>query len=177
MTVYFGPVAGTGNPPPPPNPQSDGYGSNPRCLARDMSNALTSRYGRTSDIADLITGHDTILSFQDAMENHTPSGGLGVHRVGHFTIAGDPAGDFYTSPNDPAFWFHHAMIDRIWTTWQSLDYPSRRMAMEGGTRLSGSMRAQELGDLVDMGVLTAEQPKEIRELMSSVDGSLCYVYE
>jgi tyrosinase len=28
---------------------------------------------------------------------------MGVHAGGHFTIAGDPAGDFYTSPGDPAF--------------------------------------------------------------------------
>jgi tyrosinase len=22
------------------------------------------------------------------------------------------------SPNDPAFWFHHAQVDRVWAKWQ-----------------------------------------------------------
>lgn len=39
-----------------------------------------------------------------------------VHNLGHLWIGGDMA--TWTSPNDPAFWFHHAQIDRIWAEWQ-----------------------------------------------------------
>lgn len=47
-------------------------------------------------------------------------GSRGVHSGGHYTIGGDAGSDFYNSPADPAFYFHHRTIDRVWT-WQNLD--------------------------------------------------------
>ena len=38
------------------------------------------------------------------------------HNGGHRWIGGDMA--TMSSPNDPAFWFHHAQVDRIWSIWQ-----------------------------------------------------------
>jgi hypothetical protein len=35
----------------------------------------------------------------------------------HYTIGGDPGGDLFTSPGDPAFWAHHSQMDRMWTIW------------------------------------------------------------
>ncbi len=34
------------------------------------------------------------------------------------------------SPNDPAFWFHHAQIDRIWSLWQE-NNPNKAADVEG----------------------------------------------
>ena len=34
--------------------------------------------------------------------------------------------DFFSSPGDPLFWFHHGMVDRIWWIWQMQD-PENRM--------------------------------------------------
>ena len=34
------------------------------------------------------------------------------------------------SPNDPAFWFHHAQVDRIWSLWQE-NNPAKRADVEG----------------------------------------------
>jgi tyrosinase len=36
-----------------------------------------------------------------------------MHAAGHFSIGGD-GGDVFSSPNDPAFFLHHAMVDRVW---------------------------------------------------------------
>ena len=173
MVVTLGPMAAVVQPAPARNPQADGYGSNPRCIRRDITNTLSMAYGKTEDIVNSIVNYDTIVAFQNFMQ-----GGTGVHGVGHFTVAGDPGGDFYISPNEPSFWLHHAMIDRIWTIWQSQDYENRRMAMQGGTSMMGGGRAQSLDDPVDLGVV-ADKVYAIRDILSSVDGPgpFCYVYE
>jgi len=172
MTVYLGPLSAVASPAPPRNPQTNGYGANPRCIRRDITATLGQRYGKTSDIAKFITSFDKVGPFQDYMQ-----GGSGIHGVGHFTVSGDPGGDFYISPNEPTFWVHHAMIDRVWTIWQSQDYPNRMMQMTGGTGMySFGGKQQSLDDMVYQGVV-AEKSYKIRDLMSSVDGPFCYVYE
>lgn len=175
MTVYLGPMSPVASPPPRRNSQSNGYGSNPRCIRRDITNTLGMLYGKTSDIATYITSFDRVGPFQDYMQS-----GQGIHGVGHFTVSGDPGGDFYISPNEPSFWVHHAMIDRVWTIWQSLDYKNRMMQMEGGTGMffgvGSAGKQQSLDDPVDLGVIGVKT-LPIRDLLSSVDGPHCYVYE
>lgn len=172
MTVRLGPLSVAVDPAPKANPRADGYGDNPRCLRRDISNQLSSRYGRTQDIVNLIQNARAIGPFQDTMQ-----AGNGVHNTGHFTIAGDPGGDFYISPNDPAFWLHHSMIDRTWYIWQIQDFANRQQVIAGGTSMMGfGSRLQSLDDPVDLGVV-GEKVYKIRELVSTVDGPFCYVYE
>lgn len=171
MTVYLGPMSAVARPAPPRNPRTDGYGANPRCIRRDITNYLSTRYGKTTDIVSSITRFENVGPFQDFMQ-----GGSGVHGVGHFTVSGDPGGDFYISPNEPSFWLHHAMIDRVWTIWQSQDYPNRMMQMTGGTTMFGGGRQQSLDDPTYLGVV-ADKMYPIRDVMSSVDGPFCYVYE
>jgi len=185
MTVRLGPLSVAVDPAPARNPRADGYGDNPRCLRRDISNQLSSRYGRTQDIVALIQNSRNIGTFQDSMQNVSPSGGMGVHNAGHFTIAGDPGGDFYISPNDPAFWLHHGMIDRTWYIWQSQDFANRQQVIAGGTSMMGGFggfgggggnRMQSLEDPIDMGVV-GKQVYKIKDLVSTVEGPFCYVYE
>lgn len=177
MTVRLGPLSPAIDPAPPRNPRADGYGDNPRCLRRDISNQLSSRYGRTQDIVALIQNSRNIATFQDTMQAVTPNGGMGVHNAGHFTIAGDPGGDFYISPNDPAFWLHHSMIDRTWYIWQSQDFANRQQVIAGGTTMMGfGSRLQSLEDPVDLGVVGPKVYK-IKELVSTVEGPFCYIYE
>lgn len=171
MTVYLGPMSPVADPPPPKNPQANGYGNNPRCIRRDITNYLSSRYGTTAAIVASIKNFDNVLTFQNFMQ-----GGEGVHPVGHYTVSGDPGGDFYISPNEPSFWAHHSMIDRVWTIWQSLNYSSRVTQMEGGTSMFGGGKAQQLTDLVYQGVV-AKETYMIKDLLSTVDGPFCYRYE
>jgi tyrosinase len=42
----------------------------------------------------------------------------GIHNSGHVWVGGSMSG-ILTAPADPAFWMHHAEIDRIWAEWQA----------------------------------------------------------
>ena len=53
---------------------------------------------------------------------------FGPHDAGHNWIGGHMAQA--SSPNDPAFWFHHAQVDRIWAKWQQTN-PGEMAAIEG----------------------------------------------
>ena len=54
---------------------------------------------------------------------------IGQHGAGHSWIGGDMA-NTRISPNDIAFWLHHAAIDRLWSKWQSQN-PSERAYLSG----------------------------------------------
>ncbi|PQE10613.1 hypothetical protein CJF32_00009729 [Rutstroemia sp. NJR-2017a WRK4] len=166
------PVAPLADPAPPRNPRSDGFGDNPRCLRRDLGPYLTSNYATTSIIASLITTHNSIGPFQDAMQIGSPQG---VHGAAHFTIGSDPGGDFYTSPNDPAFWLLHGMIDRVWYIWQIQDLQNRMQVISGGTNMFGGGAQQKLTDVVNISNV-ATKTWMLKDLMSVVDGPFCYVY-
>ncbi|KAF1830579.1 Di-copper centre-containing protein [Decorospora gaudefroyi] len=173
MKVNLGPVAVMADPQPARNPRVDGFGYNPRCIMRDISGYLTSRDATTEKIATLITNSTAIGPFQDTMQSFN-----GVHGAGHFTVAGDPGSDFYTSPGDPYFWLHHAMIDRTWYIWQIQQFGSRQQVIAGGTSMMGGGRLQSLEDNVDLEVLNVDgKAYKIKELVSTVAGPFCYVYE
>ena len=42
----------------------------------------------------------------------------GVHNSGHVWVGGS-MGSIPNAPCDPAFWMHHAEIDRLWSVWQT----------------------------------------------------------
>ncbi|GAW22996.1 hypothetical protein ANO14919_125430 [Xylariales sp. No.14919] len=100
---------------------------------------------------------------------------VGVHAGGHFTIAGDPAGDFFVSPGDPAFYLHHAMIDRTWTIWQAQDLQNRLQVISGGRSMMGGGGTAALSDEVNL-YSVADKKWKVSELVSVTDGPFCYTY-
>jgi tyrosinase len=80
------------------------------------------------------------------------------------------------SPGDPVFYLHHAQIDRVWAIWQNLDPPNRQNTIFGtGTFQNIPPSANvTMDDYVSVGVLN--EPKKVRELLSTVAGPFCYVY-
>jgi len=60
-----------------------------------------------SDI-DLVMGRTNFADFQSALE--------GPHGWVHNAVGGTMATS--SSPADPIFWLHHAMVDKIWADWQ-----------------------------------------------------------
>lgn len=153
------------------NPRTDGLGYNPHILRRDIGPYLSTRYTTTPIIAALITSSKDIATFQNTLQ-----GGTGVHSGVHFTIGSDPGGDFYTSPGDPAFFLLHAMIDRIWYIWQSQDLSNRMQVLAGGTYMFGGTTLGTLTDIVNI-TYVAKQVPQLKDLMSTVEGPFCYVYE
>lgn len=85
--------------------------------------------------------------------------------------------DLFTSPNDPAFFFHHANVDRMWTIWQNRDLEKRQYALNGTVLNYDPPDAPllTLDTVVDWGVLAG--PKRFREVMSNLKGGFNYVYE
>ncbi|EAW12396.1 tyrosinase family protein [Aspergillus clavatus NRRL 1] len=154
-----------------------GLGYNPRCLRRDISKDAA-RWTTTNYVVDLITKENNILDFQNTMQGDFPNGFLGVHSGGHYTIGGDPGGDFFASPGDPAFFLHHSAIDRAFWTWQNQDPAKRTYVVEGPTVLPGltpDPPNSTLNDIVDMSSALAP-PKKIKELLDTTGGPFCYVY-
>lgn len=91
MTVNLGPITPTLAEPEVTAVNST-FDWNPRCLKRDVSEWVSSRYTKDNDTYDLITNYKDISSFQNRMQGDFPTGFYGVHTGGHFTIGGDPGG-------------------------------------------------------------------------------------
>jgi len=179
MTVNLGPRLQLALKDVPPNPQQDGLGYNPRCLRRDINkNAAVAT--TTNHQYDLITQNSNMYWFQTVMEGQFAEGKWGVHAAGHFTISGDPAGDFYVSPADPTFYLHHTQLDRLWWIWQMQDL-NKRLFDVTKTRTMANRPPSENGTLDDfsnLGVLAGDV--KVRDLMSTMGGmggKLCYIYE
>ena len=178
MTVHLGPILQLALEV-EPNPQDDGLGYNPRCLRRDI-NKIAAAVTTTNHTYDLITQNHDAYWFQTVLEGQFADGKWGVHAGGHFTISGDPGGDFFVSPGDPAFYLHHTQIDRLWWIWQMQDLP-KRLSEISKTRTMGNKPPSPNGtldDLTNLGILAGDV--KVRDLMSTmggVDGKLCYIYE
>ncbi|CZT11605.1 hypothetical protein WAI453_004635 [Rhynchosporium graminicola] len=172
LTVNLGPLGlFTGAPGP-----DGGRGYNPRCLKRDIGPYPSLTYCNYKRIFNLMTQRKTILDFQNDLEGDG-TGDLAPHGGGHFTIGGDPGGDFFTSPGDPSFYLHHAQVDRMWTLWQAQDPATRQYALHGtNTFLNLPPSANTtLDDIVDLGY-SAQPTYKIRDLMNTVKGPFCYIY-
>ena len=88
---------------------------NPRCAKRDLTSYASSTWLTFDNLYNVTLGaaSENIGLFQDELQGRFPDGFLGMHAAGHFSIGGD-GGDVFSSPNDPAFFLHHAMVDRVW---------------------------------------------------------------
>lgn len=102
----------------------------------------------------------------------------GVHAGGHYTIGGDAGSDFFNSPSDPAFWFHHAMIDRLWWIWQNQDLETRQVAIAGTITFNNQPPSRDglLEDVLDMGYVGVPNITSY-DAMSTMGGPFCYGYE
>jgi len=164
----------------PKNPRSDGTGSNPRCLRRDVNR--NAAMGATADRAfSLINDNKGMdgfynqllgmpipkndsfpwgvslprLYYKSRTEKAEADHQLGqIHTAGHYVAAVDPGGDAMTSPGDPIFYFHHAALDRLWWIWQMQDPDKRLNAIPTGTMppMRRTRRADPTNRTVDMAV-------------------------
>jgi tyrosinase len=99
--------------------------------------------------------------------------------------------DFYCSPGDPVFYFHHGMLDRVWWIWQMQDPENRINAVPGQASMpmpghgghggmasiKGRKRADIHDAVVDLG-WTAPPVKlmDLNEQLGGLGGELCYIY-
>ena len=103
-------------------------------------------------------------------------GFLGLHAAGHFSIGGD-AGDIFSSPVDPVFFLHHAMVDRVYWLWQAL-HKEKANTVAGTITLNNNppSRNTTLEDLIQMNYLSVEATP-IGDLTDTLGAKpLCYIY-
>lgn len=163
----------------PNNPRADGFGYNPRCLRRDVNSYFTTQFIRPIDIANHINSTKDIAVFQDTLQTDTAKA-FSLHTSGHYTIWGDPGGDFYVSPGEPVFWLHHGQVDRHFWIWQNQDPVNRVQQYKGGTLMM--VPNSPAGHIADLQELSVVAPKgwgaePSKNLVSSTAGPFCYVYE
>ncbi|GAB7328380.1 hypothetical protein MBLNU13_g00362t2 [Cladosporium sp. NU13] len=178
MSVNLGPVGGLDGVAPGPD---GGLGYNPRGLKRDVGPAVNMRYANYSTVLDLLS-KPNISEYRALSEGAPYTIEIGPHGGGHYVISGDPGGDLFTSPGDPAFYVHHGMMDRMWSYWQLLDPTNRHSEeeMNGGnyghitwTNQPESRKAS-FSDKLDMGY--AAESTTIGEVMDTTSGPFCYFY-
>ncbi|KAG7079524.1 hypothetical protein JMJ78_0006632 [Colletotrichum scovillei] len=140
------------------------------------------KYSNASAILHNILVPQNVGKFQVEMQGDPESGtmGMGIHGGGHFTLGGDPGRDFFVSPGDPAFYLHHAQIDRVWWMWQMLSPNARQFAddavMGTNTFLNSPPSANTtLDEVLEYGY-AAGPPIKIRDTMSTLAGPYCYIY-
>ncbi|TVY90929.1 Tyrosinase-like protein [Lachnellula willkommii] len=153
-----------------------GLGYNPRCLKRDVGPGVALRFTNYTSVLQAMLQQD-IASFQLTLQGEPGSGSIGVHGGGHYTINGDPGGDLFVSPGDPAFFLHHGQIDRLWSIWQALDPLKRQNAISGtGTLLNEPPSADTtLNTIINVGYAGGTNVS-MSDIMSTTKGPFCYIY-
>ncbi|KAI0198165.1 Di-copper centre-containing protein [Astrocystis sublimbata] len=161
--VTLGPIAYE------PKGADGGLGANPRCLARDIS-AEWSNNTKPTDVLSVLTTCEDIGCFDMQLEAIN-----GVHAGGHFTIGGVGL-DAYASAGDPAFWVHHAQIDRVWTLWQNANPQHRTLQVsQTVTAFNDPPSANvTLNTVMDFGVLGPQV--KVGKTVSTTDHDFCYMY-
>jgi tyrosinase len=124
----------------------------------------------------------------------------GMHSGVHNVVQGDldsicPTGANTTvdcsggpkwSPNDPLFFLHHAMIDKIWYDWQHLEKANKNAYFGGATQMiqnltiyhqypTGGPPYLNFDSIMPFDGLFSD--KSIGGVMSTTDNELCYTYQ
>lgn len=150
----------------------------PRCFARDISQYIATNFQTQANL-DNLRNTSTIKDFQDALDNVSAVGFPGLHASGHFAV-GAVGGDIFSSPTEPTFFLHHAMIDKVWSQWQAVDSPAR---VYGDNAIFGTVTSQNippsanatLDTVIDWGSFGS--PRSLRELMAVGRGNMCFQYD
>ena len=172
-TVNMGPIDS-----PYQNNVAKQYDHNPRCLVRDLNSFFSQKYLTYTNVTELILQNIYIEDFQSLMQGYgSETNKFGVHGAGHW-VGGGPSvwEDFHSSPGDPMFFLHHAMIDRIWTIWQNLDTYGRQDVIRGTSTLGNSPPSPEmtLDDMIPFGLVAPDQ--RLGDLMDTFKAPYCYRY-
>ncbi|CAN9157612.1 unnamed protein product [Alternaria alternata] len=150
---------------------------NPRCAKRDLTNFASKTWFTFENLYNITLGAASkdISSFQNELQGRFTDGFLGLHASGHFAIGGD-SGDLYSSVNDPVFFMHHAMLDRVWWIWQALHLDQAKSVEGSRSMLDPNGPRTTLDDAIETNWLNTPDVK-ISDVMSTLSGEpLCYIY-
>ncbi|KAL4889718.1 hypothetical protein BDV59DRAFT_195521 [Aspergillus ambiguus] len=154
---------------------ANAFAYNPRCLVRSLNDWIIQTYNNQT-VVDLLLAAPDIIEFQNILGGFPdPPIPLGPHHTGHRSLGPDML-DFFASPQDPAFWLHHGMVDRLWTMWQGQDEMNRRFSLNGSSTTWCRTNTPEvtLDTTVEFGIL--DKPRRLYELMNPGTGMYRYSY-
>ncbi|KAJ3543058.1 hypothetical protein NM208_g3782 [Fusarium decemcellulare] len=162
ITLNLGPVFPEGD------PNRTGLEYSPHCMTRDFLQPLSQEFLTRESVAELLA-QPTMADFRRTLD-------LGIHFAGHAGIGGDLS-DVFTSPQDPAFYFHHGQIDRLWAMWQEQDLPSRLNATSDTQTYGNSPPSPNatIFDILEFGYVGGQV--QMVDIMNTMGGALCYQYE
>lgn len=174
-TVTFGPF-------PPASfglVQPEGWGrSNPRCMARNLNDGALRVFNNQSNIDALLASPDitTVLRWLNSRAFLFGFTERGIHGGGHFSIGGTN-GDFFASAQDPSFYLHHSMLDRLWAMWQD-GHPGLRYTYNGtSTIFNPPGVTPEVDNSTVMTFGLVGDPITVGEIADTMSGApYCYVY-
>ncbi|KAK9800021.1 putative Tyrosinase copper-binding domain-containing protein [Seiridium cardinale] len=169
LTVQLGPIAFSqvfkGGPP------ANWTVPNPRCLTRDLNDWGVSTYLSQDDI-DAELARDNIGDFQyyiNAVGNTA-----GLHGGGHYSVGGIMF-DFFASPQDPAFYLHHGMLDLLWANWQAAN-DSRRYAWNGTSSISNMNTTTAVNNSTTLDFGQLANTVTVENVADPLSGFYCYRY-
>lgn len=147
---------------------------NPRCQRRDLVHAASKRY-TFEDLFDLLAGEHSynIGLMQDEFQAF---GTLSQHGAGHYAMGGDGS-DVFTSLNDPAFYLHHSMVDKLYWMWQAL-HPKDARGIAGTLTYRNIIPSRDatIEDKLNVGILGPHL--QIKDTFDTLGGTpYCYIYE
>lgn len=144
-------------------------------------------------VHDLVYGYvGDFKGFQTSFESFT-----GAHGNVHLILGGDLGGtcpsdstDCQPGPtfsaNEPIFWLHHAMVDKVWYDWQNANGLNQRAFEGGSVQMIDNVTVYKKypnggpPNLHMDSVITGEGLFDdffIHDVISTTDGILCYSYE
>ncbi|KAJ3376346.1 hypothetical protein HDU92_000516 [Lobulomyces angularis] len=135
--------------------------SRPRCLKRDFN--LGSRIGAFAS-PEVI--NSAVMTSRDYVQ-FRPTIEANPHGQVHNGLGGR-SGDmsFMFSPNDPIFFLHHAMVDRIWYEFQNAK-PANKLSFGGPSKNDGTGTAKLTDNMIPFNV-------NVQSVMDTRFG--CYIY-
>lgn len=152
--------------------------ANPRCMQRRLSDDSLALYNNQSDVDAVLASPDitTVLRWMNSAQLLDGFTAKGVHGGGHSSIGGTN-GDFFGSAQDPAFYVHHAMVDRLWALWQE-GHPGMRYAYNGtSTIFNPPGVTPEVVNSTVMSFGIVGDPITVGETADPMSGApYCYVY-
>ncbi|KAJ1925823.1 hypothetical protein IWQ60_004310 [Tieghemiomyces parasiticus] len=132
---------------------------NRHCLRRDFNrgNSISSWW----PVESMRVMTNDAQSYRDLREGLE----FGQHGNVHLGVRGDMEAMY--APNDPIFFLHHAMCDKVWSVWQLQD-PTNRVYMYDGEDHQG--RSVTLDDTLPA------LPGRVGDMMDQYSQNVCYEY-
>ncbi|KIM36965.1 hypothetical protein M413DRAFT_31352 [Hebeloma cylindrosporum] len=144
------------------------------CLTRGIQDDYAEHL--TSAAMANATQQPTFELFRVELEGIPFSGAFKMHDSGHLSVGGEMS-NFYSSPGGelhPLFFLHHANLDRVWWTWQTM-LPQRLYEISGRSTLDPPYQNVTLDTPLQMSA-SLGPTVPIRDVMDIWSEPNCYTY-